>query len=288
MPGIRVNAAAELLGVSPNTLRSWERRFGFPRPTRSSGGHRQYDLTELEALRRALADTQNISSAVEVARLRGAGPSSPERLVEALEGFDERAADGVMEESLVVRSVERTVEEVMLPAVERLGGRDGREAEHDFGAGWAVAWLHAARRLTPPPTRREGLLLLVAHGTGTEEVHSEALDLALRRAGFRVLSLSAALDRDRIARAARSFRPAAVAVAGTGAPRDVAERAAHAARHAGAGEPLFQYRHALVGHGSARAARSLGTRPSEAVAQLRGFEGVVSEQPVAQPVRRGS
>ena len=30
MSGIRTNAAAELLGVSPNTLRSWERRFGYP------------------------------------------------------------------------------------------------------------------------------------------------------------------------------------------------------------------------------------------------------------------
>ena len=32
MSGIRTNAAAELLGVSPNTLRSWERRFGYPKP----------------------------------------------------------------------------------------------------------------------------------------------------------------------------------------------------------------------------------------------------------------
>ena len=30
MNGIRTNAAAVMLGVSPNTLRSWERRYGFP------------------------------------------------------------------------------------------------------------------------------------------------------------------------------------------------------------------------------------------------------------------
>ena len=47
MSGIRTNAAAELLGVSPNTLRSWERRFGHPKPRRTAGGHRQYDLGEL-------------------------------------------------------------------------------------------------------------------------------------------------------------------------------------------------------------------------------------------------
>ena len=31
---MRVGAAARLLGVSANTLRSWERRFGFPVPVR--------------------------------------------------------------------------------------------------------------------------------------------------------------------------------------------------------------------------------------------------------------
>src|ERR671918_2807709 len=110
--GIRTNAAAELLGVSPNTLRSWERRFGYPKPRRTQGGHRQYDLTELEALRRALQETHNISSAIEVARQRGEGPSSPMRLVEAFDRFDDQLADRIMEESLALRSIERSVEEL--------------------------------------------------------------------------------------------------------------------------------------------------------------------------------
>ena len=64
MSGIRTNAAAELLGVSPNTLRSWERRFGYPKPRRTQGGHRQYDLTQLEALRRALLETHTLPETV--------------------------------------------------------------------------------------------------------------------------------------------------------------------------------------------------------------------------------
>jgi MerR family transcriptional regulator, light-induced transcriptional regulator len=67
---IRTNAAAAMLGVSPNTLRSWERRFGFPEPKRTAGGHRQFDLAEIEALRAAFEETQNISSAVSVAPAR--------------------------------------------------------------------------------------------------------------------------------------------------------------------------------------------------------------------------
>ena len=89
MTGIRTNAAAELLGVSPNTLRSWERRFSYPKPRRTQGGHRQYDLAELESLRRALLETHNISSAIELARQRGEGPSTPSRLLDAWDHFDE-------------------------------------------------------------------------------------------------------------------------------------------------------------------------------------------------------
>src|SRR5919106_3887561 len=141
---IRTNAAAELLGVSPNTLRSWERRFGHPTPRRTAGGHRQYDLAELEALRRALLETHNISSAIQVARQRGEGPSSAARLVDAFERFDEDAADHVMEESLAVRSVERTVEDLLLPAVEFVHERGGREAEYELACRWATGWPHPA------------------------------------------------------------------------------------------------------------------------------------------------
>src|SRR5881398_3103091 len=144
MSGIRTNAAAELLGVSPNTLRSWERRFGYPTPRRTAGGHRQYDLSELEALRRALLETHNISSAIQVARQRGEGPGSAVRLLEAFDRFDEALADRFMEES---------VEELLLPALELAAERDSREAEHEAACRWATGWLHAARRIAPPASR---------------------------------------------------------------------------------------------------------------------------------------
>jgi MerR family transcriptional regulator, light-induced transcriptional regulator len=60
MTGIRTAAAAEMLGVSPSTLRTWERRLGYPQPARTPGNHRQYELNEIEALRDALRETHNI------------------------------------------------------------------------------------------------------------------------------------------------------------------------------------------------------------------------------------
>ena len=56
---IRTNAAAAMLGVSPNTLRSWERRFGFPEPRRTAGGHRQFDLAEMYLRPVVAADPQD-------------------------------------------------------------------------------------------------------------------------------------------------------------------------------------------------------------------------------------
>ena len=91
-PGIRTNAAAEVLGVSPNTLRSWERRYGYPQPRRSPGNHRQYELLELQTLRDALAETGNISSAIELALQRQEAPATTADLAGALEAFDESSA----------------------------------------------------------------------------------------------------------------------------------------------------------------------------------------------------
>ena len=154
MSGIRINAAAGMLGVSTSTLRSWERRLGYPQPQRTPGNHRLYELNEVEALREALRETHNISSAVEVARQRGRGPASPSRLVACFDAFDEGGADRELEESLAVRSVERTVSELLLPALELAEGRD----QNGRGAGRSRLPMrccasHAARRAGPRSRR---------------------------------------------------------------------------------------------------------------------------------------
>jgi DNA-binding transcriptional MerR regulator len=280
--GIRTNAAAELLGVSVNTLRSWERRFGFPVPRRTAGGHRQYELEELEALRRALVQTDSISAAVELVRRRGAGPSSAEGLVDAWERFDEPAADRHMEESLAVRSLERSVEELLLPALEALRAREGRDAELDFGCRWATGWLHAARRLAAPATRPHGILLFEAAARlGVETVQVQALELALRRAGFPVLLLSAGLAQERLTRALRALAPAACVVCGPEATLDAVGRLAYVLRQLRSGAHVLDYRDAMPVTGRHRVP-SLGARPAEAVEALRSLlEGPAPAAPVA-------
>jgi DNA-binding transcriptional MerR regulator len=242
-PGIRTNAAAELLGVSPNTLRSWERRFGYPRPERSPGNHRQYELLELQTLRDALAETGNIGSAIELARQRQSAPAAESGLQAALEDFDEGAADRAMEESLALRPLERTIEELLLPALDKLGEDPGHVTELEFACRWATGWLHGARRLAPTASRPAGVLLLDSNeGHDVESVHAQALDLALRRAGFRVLALSSELGDERLDRALRALEPTAIVLCGPAGNGDGADRLLRKVRELGVQAPLYGFR----------------------------------------------
>jgi DNA-binding transcriptional MerR regulator len=266
MPGIRTNAAAEVLGVSPNTLRSWERRYGYPVPRRTPGNHRNYELIELQTLRDALGETGNISSAIELARQRQEAPASGGNLFAALEGFDEDAADRAIEQSLAIRPLERTVEELLLPAIDELAADPEREAELEFAARWASGWLHGARRLASTASRPAGILLLdSSRGSDAEAVHTQALDLALRRAGFRVLMLSDELAEERMERALGALDPTAIVLCGPGADTPSAVQLVRKIREAGFDAPLYGFRASgLIGD----AIPAAGKRPSEVTGML--------------------
>ncbi len=266
MPGIRTNAAAEVLGVSPNTLRSWERRYGYPTPKRTPGNHRNYELVELQTLRDALAQTGNISSAIELAQQRQSAPATGDDLRAALESFDEAAADRAMEESLALRPLERTVEELLLPAVDALAGDDEHEAEVEFASRWAMGWLHGARRLSSTASRPAGILLLdSSRGQDLEAVHAQALDLSLRRAGFRVLMLSTELRDERLERALQALEPTAIVLCGPEASTPDAVQLVRKVRELGFVAPLFGYRASgLIGD----AVPSAGESPSQVTGLL--------------------
>jgi DNA-binding transcriptional MerR regulator len=241
--GIRTNAAAEILGVSPNTLRSWERRFGYPQPKRTPGNHRQYEMVELQTLRDALTETGNISTAIELARQRQSAPATNAGLRAALESFDEAAADRAMEESLALRPLERSIEELLLPTLDELAGDPERAAELEFGCRWATGWIHGARRLAPSASRPAGILLLEAdEAVGIESVHAQALDLALRRTGFRVLTLSSELEDERLGRALRALEPTAIVLCGPQSGGESAAKLLRRVRGLGVEAPLYAFR----------------------------------------------
>jgi DNA-binding transcriptional MerR regulator len=253
-----------MLGISTSTLRTWERRYGFPRPVRSPGGHRHYALAEIEALRMTLAETHNVSSAVALARERGEGPSSPARLANAYASFDEDKANRMLEESLTLRSIERTIEDVLLDAIAAHEDPDGTTAEYEFAWRHATGWLSAVKRLAPPSTRPEGVLVFDGSMTfDIDALHAQALELLLRRAGVRTLALSPAIDTSRLTRALRVLEPRAVVLTGRRASLDAIGRLVYAVRGAADDVAVFDYRGAVPDSGASTVAR-LGDRPLKA------------------------
>ena len=261
MNGIRTNAAAVMLGISPNTLRSWERRYGFPKPLRSAGGHRQYSLGEIEALRMTLAETHNVSSAISLARERGEGPSTSSRLSAAFAAFDEDTANRLLEESLGLRSVERTIEEVLLEAVRAQAEPDVSTVEYEFGWRHATGWLSAQRRLAPPATRPEAVMIFDASAPcDLDALHAQALEVVLRRAGLRTLSLTPGIDLTRLGRAVRALEPRAVVLTGQRVSLDSIGRLVYAIRSVAREVVVFDYRGAVPDTGASTVHR-LGDSP---------------------------
>jgi DNA-binding transcriptional MerR regulator len=284
MNGIRTNAAAVMLGISPNTLRSWERRYGFPQPHRTAGGHRQYSLGEIEALRLTLAETHNVSSAISLARERGEGPSTPQRLAGAFAAFDEDAANRLLEESLGLRSVERTIEEVLLVAVTAQLEPGTITAEYEFGWRHATGWLSAQRRLAPSATRREGVMIFDASAPcDLDALHAQALEVVLRRAGLRTLSLTPAVELTRLGRALRALDPRAVILTGQRVSLDSIGRLVYAVRTIVREVVVFDYRGAVPDSGASTVFR-LGDAPVTARDALLSRIDPAPAQPGLLPV----
>ena len=280
---LKTSEAAALLNVSPNTLRAWERRFGFPKPQRSPGKHRLFTHGEIAALRDALQEGLSISSAV--SRAREGLAADANSLIGALVSYERERADSAIEAALALRSVERSVEEVLLPTLDEILKRYGTEsAAWAFAAHWAADWLRRATRLSPPPVRP----ISIVFGDATRDEldpdapYLRALELFCVRAGIDVLSLSARGVAG-IGDAVAVHRPNLVVVAGSHLDDDAVARWAYAIRLASGAVPVAVYR-----RGSERVrVRTTGTRNLPAGAATAGrriLELVETElTPIALP-----
>lgn len=266
---LKTSEAAGLLRVSPNTLRAWERRFGFPKPQRSPGRHRMYVHGEVVALRDALQDGLSISSAV--SRAREGLSADTDSLQSALVSFDRERADAAIEASIMLRSVDRAIDETLLPAIDEVCRRQGVEsAAWAFSARWASDWIRRATSLASPPARPIAVVLGEASRDELDPdfVHIRALELYCLRAGFRVLSLSAR-GVIGLGDAVMSHRPDIVVLAGGYLSDDAVARWAYAVRFAAGPLPVSVFRR---GEPPSRA-QGTGTKqlPSSARAALRSL-----------------
>lgn len=279
MRTLKTSEAATLLNVSPNTLRAWERRFGYPKPQRSAGRHRLYTHGEVVALRDALQQGLSISSAV--SRAREALSTDTHTLVGALAGFELDRADAAMESALALRSVERSVEEVLLPSLQELGERYGTDsAPWAFAARWADGWLRRAQRLAPPPMR--SLAILVGDATRNEldpdALAVRAFELFCGRSGARVMVLPVG-GVSGLSDVVASLSPDAVVIAGSHVADDDVALWAYRVRAAAGPLPIALFRR---GHHDLKV-RTTGTRtlPEEPFRAHRGLLGLIDDRQYA-------
>ena len=173
--------------------------------------------------------------------------------------------------------------------------RTGRDAERELALCWATGWLHANRRVVAPATRPQGVLLFDSSPRlDVESLHVQALELGLRRAGFRTLLLAFDLPPERVVRAIRALDPVAFVFCGGDATLDVVGRLVYTVRQVGSAAPVFEYREAMPVTGD-HGIPSLGSMPVEAAERLKGYVDsgrieqvvVVPEPEVSQGQRIG-
>ncbi|GEM82819.1 MerR family transcriptional regulator [Meiothermus hypogaeus] len=187
----------ERTGLSTALLRQWERRYGFPRPERSPGGHRLYSETDLEALRHikqwiaeGVAPAQAVKRYLE--GLTQEGPRPPEtlslELEEALLRADTEAAERVLSEAYKLHPMETVILEVISPCLRRIGdgwhmGRVTTAQEH-FASTYLRGSLQGLLNLMGGSL---GPTLVVSTLPGEQhEIGSLITALFLRRAGYTV------------------------------------------------------------------------------------------------------
>ena len=159
---LRIGELGYRVGVSPDLLRAWERRYGLLRPGRSGGGYRLYTERDEWRVRLMQENLQSGLSAAQAARevarreLLDGSLEAPRdflsrELGAALERFDEERAHELVDRLFGLHGLERAIREVLMPYLRGLGERWARGEV-------SVAQEHFASRLL------EGRLLALARG----------------------------------------------------------------------------------------------------------------------------
>ena len=124
---LTIKKAAELTGVAEHTLRAWERRYGLLEPARTASGYRVYDdqaLARISAMHDLVeAGWPPRRAAAEVLRQPepelGADPYAA--LIDAAARLDAPAVAHEVDKRFSNGRFERTVDQWLMPALQRLG-----------------------------------------------------------------------------------------------------------------------------------------------------------------------
>jgi DNA-binding transcriptional MerR regulator len=220
---LRIGEVSKRVGVSPEVLRAWERRYGLLQPTRSSGGLRLYspaDVERVQLMRRHIAAGLAPAEAAALA-IGGDGPVSDDgstlatarvQLRAALDGFDEPQAQAAFDRLLAITTVDTLLSEVILPYLQELGARwqrgEASIAQEHFASGLLRGRLLGIARGWG---RGLGPLAVLACLPGEQhELGLIAFGLALHELGWRIVYLGADAPVETVAEVSSTSDPSLV------------------------------------------------------------------------------
>jgi DNA-binding transcriptional MerR regulator len=197
---LTIAAVSELLDVPIPTIRSWERRYGFPSPARTQGKHRRYSVAEadqLRMLRDEIARGHATREAVEVVRKSTTSAGPRHELLERFLRFAMKLDPAGLRETLS-------------DAVDALG------PEH------AIRDVARQSVMAPAPFRPYPLVL----ACGPKDLHTiglEAFGVILARRGWSLRTLGSLTPVDSLVAAVRAAEARGAVIT---SQRSVARRAA--------------------------------------------------------------
>jgi DNA-binding transcriptional MerR regulator len=220
---LRIGEFARRVGVSPELLRAWERRYGLLQPIRTEGGFRLYtddDAERVERMKRALDEGLSAAEAARRALVQerptgGALDDARERLVAAARSYDETALHAILDDALAGFSLETVLAELILPALHEIGTQWERGklevGQEHFASNLVRERLLALARLWG---RGGGPLAILACAPGERhDIGLVAFGLVLRSHGWRILFLGADTPLATLRRAIDQTDPRLVVVA---------------------------------------------------------------------------
>lgn len=237
-PTYNLKAVMRETGLTAETLRAWERRYGLVKPKRSPGGHRLYSFRDIETLKWLVQRQQegmSISRAVELWRSKEESGQDPlengnergpvfsledlsledmrNKWIEACLNFNEPEAEKIANMGFAIAAPETVCIELFQKGLSCIGeywysGKASVQQEH-FASAIAMRRLYMLLSAAPLPSRKEHILLACP----PEEDHEFGLLLGavlLRRRGWGVVYLGPNVPLYRLEEALRAIRPSLV------------------------------------------------------------------------------
>ena len=225
-----IKAAAELAGLTTETLRAWERRHGAISPVRDAQGRRLYDPATIERLSRlhrltdrghpirdlATLDDDALDRLLDDGRQAAYGgvETLPTRMLDAIADYRVDVFDRDLSVAIATLPMTVLLTRVVMPLLREVGLRwaDGRLAVAQERLVSSLLRMRLLAVLSPPPREQRPRVLFTTLPGERHELGLIAAALQAHEAGMPVLYLGTELPVDEIARVVDKLGAAGVAL----------------------------------------------------------------------------